>query len=62
MGNGENAPVEHFLTEEEIRLLQCYRAATDRAQIQMQTIAAGFSKDFPRHSKPSLKLVKGGAE
>lgn len=53
------APFE--LTQEEKRLVMLYRATHDYRQHMVIVSAEIYVKHFPRHTRPALRLVDGGA-
>jgi hypothetical protein len=49
------------LSPAEVKLIQAYRAMEDRQQKNMASAMQALANDFPRHVRPSLRLVAGGA-
>lgn len=45
----------------EERLLSAYRAMDDRSKQSLIPVAEAWAKNNPRHSRPALHLVVGGA-
>ena len=49
------------LTADQLRVVKLFAELTDHTQRQMLEIMATMAKDFPRHTRPALRLVSGGA-
>lgn len=50
------------LTAGQLRVAQLYAALTDETQEAMLNMMAGMVESFPRHKRPALRLVAGGAK
>nr|WP_315400337.1 hypothetical protein [uncultured Duganella sp.] len=49
------------LTADQLRLAQLFAALDDKAQASMLRFIAAMVENFPRHKRPALRLVGGGA-
>ncbi|USX25815.1 hypothetical protein NHH73_25095 [Oxalobacteraceae bacterium OTU3CINTB1] len=50
------------LTADQLRVAQHFAAMDDRAQEGMLRMMAAMADSFPRHKRPTLRLVGGGAK
>ena len=49
------------LTAEQLRVAKLFAELTDQTQEAMLHMMIEMAKDFPRHKRPALRLVGGGA-
>lgn len=50
------------LTAGQLRAAQLFATMDDKAQESMLRMMAAMARDFPRHVRPTLRLVGGGAK
>jgi len=48
------------LTADQLRIAQLFAAMDARAQEGMMSMMLAMAEDFPRHTRPALRLVGGG--